>query len=101
MVRTCGTVISMVNTDMPPSSRLKTVSDREATPAGVVGSGAMVSSWLRLMLTHEHDLARHASLPQQLVRTPCLGKRKSLRDQRLDLLLLKEIEQGDQVLSEH
>ena len=31
----------------------------------------------------------------------CLRKRKSLRDERLDLLLLKEIEQGDQILSEH
>src|SRR5262245_53372415 len=28
-----------------------------------------------------------------------LGKRKSLRDHRLDLLLLKEVEQGDQILS--
>ena len=38
--------------------------------------------------THEHDLARHASLPEQLVRLSGLGKRKSLRDDRLDLLLL-------------
>jgi len=29
----------------------------------------------------------------------CLGKRKSLRDYRLDLLLMKEIKQSDQVLS--
>jgi hypothetical protein len=48
---------------------------------------------------HEHDLACHASLPEQLVRVSCLGKRKSLRDERLDLLLLKEVEQGDQILS--
>src|SRR6478672_3038366 len=48
---------------------------------------------------HEHDLARHAFLPEQLVRLSCLGKRKSLRDKRLDLLLLKEVQQGDQVLS--
>jgi hypothetical protein len=33
------------------------------------------------------------------MRLSCLGKRKSLRDQRLDLLLLKEVEQGDQILS--
>jgi hypothetical protein len=33
------------------------------------------------------------------VRLSCLGKRESLRDEWLDLLLLKEVEQGDQVLS--
>ena len=42
-------------------------------------------------LPHEHDLARHASLPEQLVRLSCLGKRKSLCDEWLDLLLLKQI----------
>ena len=47
---------------------------------------------------HEHDFAYHASLPEQLLRVSCLGKRKSLRDERLDLLLLKEVEQGDQIL---
>ena len=29
----------------------------------------------------------------------CLGKRKPLRDERLDLLLLKEVKQRDQILS--
>ena len=48
----------------------------------------------------EHDLTRHASLPEHLVRLSCFGKRKSLRNEWLDLLLLKEIEQGDQILSE-
>lgn len=33
------------------------------------------------------------------MRLSCLSKRKSLRDERLDLLLLKEVEQGDRVLS--
>ena len=33
------------------------------------------------------------------MRVSCLGKRKSLRDERLDLLLSKEVKQGDQVLS--
>ena len=28
-----------------------------------------------------------------------MGKRKSLRDERLDFLLLKEVKQGDQVLA--
>ena len=49
--------------------------------------------------THEHDLADHTSFPEQLVRVPCLDERKSLSDERLDLSLLKEIEQGDQILS--
>src|SRR5881396_913134 len=48
---------------------------------------------------HEDDLACHASLPEQLVRLSCLDKRKSLRDQRLDLLLFKEVKQGGQILS--
>ena len=50
-------------------------------------------------VAEEHDLTCHASLPEQFVRTSCLGKRKSLRDERLDLLLLKEVHQGDQILS--
>lgn len=33
------------------------------------------------------------------MRVSRLGKRKSLRDEWLDLLLLKEVEQGDQILS--
>src|SRR6266571_3056612 len=49
-------------------------------------------------VAHEHDLARHAFLPEQLVRASCLGKRKALRDERPDLLLLKEVKQGDQIL---
>jgi hypothetical protein len=47
----------------------------------------------------DHDLTCHASLPEQLVRASRLGKRKSLRDERLDLLLSKEVEQGHQILS--
>ena len=53
----------------------------------------------RRPVAHEHDLARHASLPEQFVRLPCLGKWKSLREEWTDLLLLKEVEQGDQILS--
>ncbi len=33
------------------------------------------------------------------MRVSCLGKRKSPRDERLDLLLFKEVKQGDQILS--
>src|SRR2546425_12602233 len=68
--------------------------------ANAFGVGS--SDWLGgIMVSYsiEHDLACHASLPEQLVRVSCLGKRKSLRDERLDLLLLKEVEQGDQILS--
>jgi hypothetical protein len=50
-------------------------------------------------VAHEHDLASHASLPEQFVGLSCLGKRKSLRDEWFNLLLLKEVEQGDQILS--
>jgi hypothetical protein len=52
------------------------------------------------LFAHEHDLTYHASLRQKLMRASCLGKRKALRDERLDLLLLKEVEQGGQILSE-
>ena len=56
---------------------------------------------MRRPVAHEHDLACDASLPEQLLRVFCLGKRKSLRDERLDLLLLKEVKLGDQILSKH
>src|SRR6185436_8341279 len=39
MVQTWGTVISMVKTDMPPSTRLKRVSERAPAPAGGVDEG--------------------------------------------------------------
>jgi hypothetical protein len=48
---------------------------------------------------HENDLAGYAALPKQLLRGSCLGKGKSLRYQRLDLLLPEEVKQGDQILS--
>jgi len=48
---------------------------------------------------HEYDLAGHSSLAQQLVRLSSFGKRKSLRDERFDLLLLKQVQERDQILS--
>ena len=48
---------------------------------------------------HEHHLACDTPLPEQLMRLSSLGKRKYPGDQWLDLLLLKEVEQGDQILS--
>jgi hypothetical protein len=50
-------------------------------------------------VAHEHDLAGDASIPEHLVRVSGHGQRKSLRDERLDLLLSKEVEQDDQILS--
>ncbi len=47
----------------------------------------------------EHDLACHTPFREQLVRVSCSGKRKSLRNDRLDLFLLKELKQVDQILS--
>src|SRR2546425_10773306 len=52
----------------------------------------------RRPVAHKHDFAHHASLPEQLLCASCLGKRKAVRDERLDLLLLKEVEQFDQIL---
>src|SRR5262245_52398694 len=57
-------------------------------------------SWFqRGPVANEHDLARHASVPKHLLRLPGLRQRESLRDQRLDLPLFKEIEQCAQILS--
>ena len=53
------------------------------------------------ILAHEHDFAGDASLAEQFVGVPCLGKRKSLRDERRDLVLVQKIEESDQVLSKH
>ncbi len=48
---------------------------------------------------HEHDLAYHTTLADQLMRLSCMRERKSLRDYRLDVLVLQKAKQGDQVLS--
>src|SRR5262252_4410157 len=53
----------------------------------------------RRLAAHEHDLARDASLLEQLVSASGLGERESLRDEGPDLLLLQERKQGVQVLS--
>src|SRR3990167_102042 len=41
MVSTCGTVMSMVKTDIAPSNRRSIESERELSLAGFIGSGAM------------------------------------------------------------
>ena len=56
---------------------------------------------LKQSIGHEHYLACHASVSKQLLRLSGLNERKPPRDDRLDLLLLKEVEQGNQVLSKH
>lgn len=42
---------------------------------------------------HENDLAYHASVAEQLLCLSCLDKRISVRDEWLDLLPLKKVEQ--------
>ena len=44
------------------------------------------------------NFADHASLLEQLVRLSGLNKRKPLGDKWSDLLLVKEVKQGDQIL---
>src|SRR5262245_4945181 len=48
----------------------------------------------------EHDLARHASLSEQLVRAACLRERQPLRDERLDRATPEQLEQCPQILVE-
>lgn len=72
------------------------LSGREDRP--VVDGLLLDRSWRR-PAGHEHDLASHAFLPQQLVSAPSLGEGESLRNQRLDLLLPKKVQQSGQILS--
>src|SRR6266480_6367300 len=58
IVRTCGMVISRVNTDMPPRSRRSVESCSAAEAAGVVGSKAIVDSW-RLHAQSTRRAQRH------------------------------------------
>ena len=47
----------------------------------------------------ENDLPCHTAFAEHLVRISCLGKWKSMRYERLDLLLLKEVKQSHQILA--
>src|SRR6187200_3061116 len=49
-------------------------------------------------VAHEDDLAYDSSLREQLLRAPCVGEGESVRNERLDPLLLKQFEQRKQVL---
>ncbi len=51
-------------------------------------------------IRHEHDLADDTSLAEPLLRLSRVGKRKSLRDYGLYLLLLKKLKERCQILSE-
>ena len=55
----------------------------------------------RSLVGHEHDFAGHASCAKQFVRLSCLAKWKSVGDERRDLMPLKQMEQGNQILSKH
>lgn len=85
-----GVVLSRLRTVVSGAHRLRS-ERRFGSRAPRCGRGRVA---------HQHDLAGHPSAGEQLVRAPCLYERKSLRDQRPDLLLPKEIEQGGQILSE-
>src|SRR5262245_64908722 len=52
---------------------------------------------LATLRADEHDLARHASRAEQLVCVSGLDQGESPRDERLDLLLLKQGEERDQI----
>jgi hypothetical protein len=49
---------------------------------------------------HEYDLAGQASFAEQLVRVSRMVEREPLGDERLDLLLVEEVEQSNQVQPE-
>ena len=51
------------------------------------------------LIRHEHHLANDTTLSEQLVRVSGLSERESLGDDRLELLLLKKAQQGNQILS--
>src|SRR5262249_44954347 len=55
---------------------------------------------LILPIRYQHDLADHASAAQELVCVPRLAERQPLRDQRLDPLLPKQVEECEQVVAE-
>jgi hypothetical protein len=40
----------------------------------------------------QYDLAYYAPLGEKFLRMSCLAKRKSMRDDRLDLALLKQVQ---------
>ena len=68
---------------------------RECSSRPRSGSGLALRCDHVRAIAHEYDLARNASPAEQLVRLSRLGKRKPLRDERLNLLLLQEVKQGD------
>src|SRR5262249_59656356 len=82
---------------LPAAEEFENRAAGRRSPLQFVGSVG-IPRCAREFARHEHNLACNASLPEQLVRLSCLGKRKSLRDDWLDFLLLQEVKQGDQIL---
>src|SRR5262245_38970981 len=62
-------------------------------------TGAHWRRWPGWPVACKHDFACHTSLAEQLVRLSGLAEREALSDERLDPLLLKEVEQDGQILS--
>jgi len=72
----------------------------EQTLEAVSSRALLRHSWRkRGPVAHEHDLAGHASLPEQLMRVSGLGQRPALRDERPDLVLVQEVQQSEQILT--
>src|SRR5262245_35985190 len=92
------TVVHTNGSDEPRSSTLSrsTASENDGWRRSHSTAPCNISSSCGPMdaLRDQDDLACHASLSEQLVGLSCLDKRESLRDQRLDLVLLEEIEQS-------
>src|SRR5215213_2530568 len=72
--------MSMVKTDIPPSTRLRASSAREAWPAAIVGSGAMVFpiSWGRLERNREQRIEAPAVADHHALLVLHLGQRDAV-----------------------
>src|ERR1041384_2079986 len=99
---------SPLRQDHPQLLQLRAMSKpRVETPGGVLqklltsvsSSRKAAASFNQSLVEHEHNFACHASYLEHFMRKSCLGERKPSRDKRLDLLLLKKVKQGDQILS--
>ena len=68
-------------------SIVHTAGVRTGSPAFLMIASSCASRW------------RLTPLAEQLVRVPCFGQPKSLPNEQLDLLLLKEVDEGYHILS--
>lgn len=66
----------------------------------IVCSSAPARLCRGFLFLYQHDLPCNAALPEQLVGVAGVCQRESLSDERLELLLLKEIKERGQILAE-